>query len=1139
MNRIFKVVWNSAVGNWVVTSELSKKKAKNKRSITLKIGVLSSAILSATLSPSLANTDCSINPGGTLENVTCTTPIVKSGGTGVYSFNNVKFELEGQHEPINTGGVFVSGRNDDVGKNIDLIFDSLTMNNALGQTSGVVAESYGKNSDSIIQFTGVNNITLGGYTNTAVLALVYGSGNAEIVVNGTLNIDHTTTLFGAPIDSDGLETIARIENIRNAPVKESRISFNGSGIISTAAGNAVLAEVRDGSGNIFVSLKKANGNIVLNTNNEKGHHEPTTIDRVGSSSHGIKAFSENSARIEKTNITIDTDANINILGIRGNGIYIQNGAASGKNEIKNFGEINISNEQNIEGHGIYSAVDRLLSQNAQYVLTSSVENEGAITTSGNKANGIYVSGNGDTTITNNGSIASKYQGIYLSQQSENAKTTLTNNAVIDVSAGVGGINFSTQGIGTIKLGDLSDIRGGKSRGDEKGFGLKLNDGANTITNSGNIASANDLAILSLSDAGSKIINNVGANGARGNITGIITAKAKMDFDNNADFDLRYIDEDGVRHVAVSDFAGGTISNTGTIQFADVSHATSVDNTDEYKTGYGQHVSMNDGALQGHLQGVETFNHSGLIDLTHGNKPGNILRISGVNGALGTFVSNGGRLKLNTVINAGGVNSLSDILVVDNVKLGSKATMIEINKMNEVPSYTQAHGILLVKALGTEIDANAFKLADTVSYGLYDYTLQAITNIEGANGFYLSNVAPPSDICPAAAFSSGNACSGNVPDDPKDKPSGDEPADVKPNEPADVKPNEPADVKPNEPNDESTDSNPPDTAVDVNEESSKGQQIIAASKGKLQYSRVLGQYLGMQYIAAHMFDQNILDRRDNVRKPDETVWGRIEYSETKTGQFNNTQALKAKTTLIQLGWDLFQNEERTNVFGIYGGYGYSDVKNRSKLTGSEAEGHVKGYQIGAYYSWMKQDEVGPYVDVWGHIAKYRNTMTGRAQLDQSKSYNGHGFALSAEVGRGFITGTSDSGNTSWILEPHAQVTYNYLKNNSFIDARGTRFTENKAKGFDTRLGARFYGYREANDTLRPYVELNWLYNGTPNAVDVNDQQVSSRIGRNVGELKVGVQGHVAKDISVSANLGFQKGKNDFKRTEAQVVVNYNL
>lgn len=76
MNRIFKVVWNSAVGNWVVTSELSKKKAKNKRSITLKIGVLSSAILSATLSPSLANTDCSINPGGTLENVTCTKPIV-------------------------------------------------------------------------------------------------------------------------------------------------------------------------------------------------------------------------------------------------------------------------------------------------------------------------------------------------------------------------------------------------------------------------------------------------------------------------------------------------------------------------------------------------------------------------------------------------------------------------------------------------------------------------------------------------------------------------------------------------------------------------------------------------------------------------------------------------------------------------------------------------------------------------------------------------------------------------------------------------------------------------------------------------------------------------------------------------------
>ena len=53
------------------------------------------------------------------------------------------------------------------------------------------------------------------------------------------------------------------------------------------------------------------------------------------------------------------------------------------------------------------------------------------------------------------------------------------------------------------------------------------------------------------------------------------------------------------------------------------------------------------------------------------------------------------------------------------------------------------------------------------------------------------------------------------------------------------------------------------------------------------------------------------------------------------------------------------------------------------------------------------------------------------------------------------------------------------------------------------------------------------------------KVSSRIARNAGELKLGFQGNISKDLSISAHIGFQKGKENYKRTEAQVVFNYNF
>lgn len=299
---------------------------------------------------------------------------------------------------------------------------------------------------------------------------------------------------------------------------------------------------------------------------------------------------------------------------------------------------------------------------------------------------------------------------------------------------------------------------------------------------------------------------------------------------------------------------------------------------------------------------------------------------------------------------------------------------------------------------------------------------------------------------------------------------------------------------------------------------------------------IGVYLGNQYAAADMFSQNILDRRDNVRVPDQTVWGRVQYNELKTNHINNTQKLKIENTLIQLGIDLYQDHEKGQIAGVYAGYGKSDVTNISRLTGTKAEGSVDGFQLGAYYSWMPQENQGPYVDVWGHYATYRNKLHGKTQRGLEKKYDGYGFAVSAEAGYGFVI--DESSYTKWVLEPHAQVTYNHINMDDFTDHNNTRFSNNKGKGFDIRLGARFYGYHPDDNGVLPFVELNWLHNGMDNAIYVNGHKEDSRIGRNVGELKLGLKGNLSKESSIFAHVGLEKGGNKYQRTKFQIGFNYN-
>src|SRR5262249_60671034 len=80
-----------------------------------------------------------------------------------------------------------------------------------------------------------------------------------------------------------------------------------------------------------------------------------------------------------------------------------------------------------------------------------------------------------------------------------------------------------------------------------------------------------------------------------------------------------------------------------------------------------------GPLQGHLIGVQTFTNSGTIDLQSNPAAGDVLVITGARQAgvpgTGTYISNGGTLKLDTVLNEGGAATRPHTLVVDGTTVG--------------------------------------------------------------------------------------------------------------------------------------------------------------------------------------------------------------------------------------------------------------------------------------------------------------------------------------------------------------------------------------------------------------------------------------------------------------------------------------
>ena len=344
------------------------------------------------------------------------------------------------------------------------------------------------------------------------------------------------------------------------------------------------------------------------------------------------------------------------------------------------------------GHGIF--VDTV----GNIVLTgdATIVSAGDISTSGNAAHGIYANdANGDLAISVSGTVTTTGSGSHGINVDDTGTSTNYGDLDIAVSGTVTATGNGSDGIHVDDANSSANVQisGTVTGGSGTGAGLRLETLTNAsreVTISGSLGALSDIAIVDVDRSApfatpSTIINNTGT------ITGTMTLNGGNDVLNN-NAGGTWILRNGSSS-ATTDFGSGTDSmvNAGTLRLS----------------------STGTGAKTGALTNLESFSNSGTIDMSD-DVLGDSLSISG------TFTSDGGELRLDTMLDDGSVPQ-TDKLTLTTVQTSGGATKIYVNNVGGQGGQTTGNGIMLVD-VATSSSSDAFTLGNELIAGIYEYEL---------------------------------------------------------------------------------------------------------------------------------------------------------------------------------------------------------------------------------------------------------------------------------------------------------------------------------------------------------------------------------------------------------------------------------
>lgn len=499
---------------------------------------------------------------------------------------------------------------------------------------------------------------------------------------------------------------------------------------------------------------------------------------------------------------------------------------------------------------------------------------------------------------------------------------------------------------------------------------------------------------------------------------------------------------------------------------------------------------------------------------------------------GDYHGDNGSLYFRTVLN--GDDSPTDKLEVKGNTSGS--TNVYVTNAGGTGEAT-INGIELITVGGDS--SGVFNQVGRITAGAYEYELNKINK-----NWYLTN------------FLIDDAPSGDddvtPPDSDDDTPpdTGDEDITPPDSDDEDVTPPDSGDPIPN-PDEGNDDSVLPDTDSGNNINPAGDSIPVLRPEG--------GSYIANLAAANTLFLMRLNDRAgktryiDPAREQERTsrLWlrqiGGHNAWRDSSGQLKTT----SHRYVTQLGADLLTGtfcEKNSWRFGVMGGYARDYNSTHSSISGYRSKGSVRGYSAGLYATWFA-DEVskkGAYLDTWAQYSWFKNSVKGDELAYES--YSSKGATASIEAGYGFSlnkhTGLENA-KYEWIFQPQAQAIWMDVDHNAHTEANGTRVENEASNNIQTRLGFRtFIRTQDKNsgphgDDFEPFVEMNWIHNSKDFAVSMNGVKVEQEGAKNLGEIKLGVNGNLSPSASVWGNVGVQLGDNGYNDTAVMLGFKYKF
>ena len=270
-----------------------------------------------------------------------------------------------------------------------------------------------------------------------------------------------------------------------------------------------------------------------------------------------------------------------------------------------------------------------------------------------------------------------------------------------------------------------------------------------------------------------------------------------------------------------------------------------------------------------------------------------------------------------------------------------------------------------------------------------------------------------------------------------------------------------------------------------------------------------------------------------------TWGRILGKHLK---LDGKKRLNLDTDVygLQLGHDLVNNlfaDGSHNYIGAYFSYtkantDFSDKYRavngliaHNKKTG---KGNSEAFNLGLTNTYFSVDN--SYLDLVGQFSALRNKYDAHKSTS-SIHQNGFGVAVSAEAGSAFNFGQNNIKQSDWSIEPQMQLVYQYINLDNFKD-KYRSVDQNNQKLLRGRIGVRLAYNDQVQSEQRSslYTIANvWHDFIKPSSIEVGRDRLSEKYNSSWGEIGLGAKTPIVKDTYL---YGDARLEHNFSSTKHQ-------